>query len=514
MSIIDISVKRPLLIIVIFTIITMLGVISYFGLNINLTPKMDIPVLSIITIYPGAAASEVESSVTKKIENEVSSIENLKKITSKSQENISMVTLELYSGSNTDLALQDAQRKINAIKANLPNEVKDPSINKFSIDDLPVIKVGATSNMNDADFYRLVDDKIRNKLSKLKGVGQVSLTGGVKREIQINVDPGKLKTYHLSILQVLKAIQSSNMDIPAGKVETIENTYSIRLSAKYSSITQIENTSIATSQVGSVIRLKDIAEIRDGLAELTTINRLNGNNSIGLQIVKQRDANTVVVCKIIKDELNKVEQEYSKNKVKFTVATDSSIYTEASVEAVIFDLFLAIIIVSFVCFMFLHSFRNALIVMIAVPLSMIPAFIAMYILGYTLNLISLMALSLVVGILVDDSIVVIENMYRYIEMGKSKVEAALLGCKQIMFTASAITLVIVVVFLPLVIATGLIGNLLKEFAVPIIVSTLTSLLVSFTLTPMLVSRFGRHEDISGSSIFRKISVVSRKVLII
>ena len=241
------------------------------------------------------------------------------------------------------------------------------------------------------------------------------------------------------------------------------------------------------------------------MAEITTINRLNTNNSIGIQVVKQRDANTVLVCGIIKDELKLIEKEFSKNDIKFTIATDSSVYTLASIESVIFDLILTIIIVSIVCFMFLHSFRNALIVMIAVPLSMVPAFIVMFLLEYSLNIISLMALSLVVGILVDDSIVVIENMYRYIEMGKSKVEAALLGCKQIMFTALSITLVIVVVFLPLALVTGLIGPLLKEFAIPIIVSTLASLIVSFTLTPMLVSRFGKHEDISGNSIFNKIS---------
>ena len=505
MSIIDISVKRPLLIIVGFTIITMLGAISYFGLNINLTPKMDIPVLTIVTVYPGAAAAEVESSVSKKVEDAVSSLENLKKIISKSQENVSIITLELNSGTNADLSLQDAQRKINAIKADLPKEVKDPSINKFSLDDLPVIKIGAISKMPETEFYRLIDEKIKNKISKIKGVGQITLTGGAKREIQINADPGKLKTYNLSIMQVLNAIQTSNMDVPAGKVETIENTYSIRLSAKYKSMSQIENTKVATSADGSIICLKDVAEIRDGIADQTTINRLNGTNSIGLQIVKQGDANTIIVCDLIKEELKKIEQEYAKENIKFTVATDASVYTRASVDSVLEDLFLAIIIVSLVCFMFLHSVRNAIIVMIAVPLSMIPAFIVMYLLGYSLNLISLMALSLVVGILVDDSIVVIENMYRYIEMGKSKIEAALLGCKQIMFTASAITLVIVVVFLPLAIATGLIGNLLKEFAAPIIVSTLASLIVSFTLTPMLVSRFGRHEDITGKSFMNKVS---------
>lgn len=511
MSIIDISIKRPLLVIVFFTIITMLGAISYFGLNINLTPKMDIPVLNIVTVYPGAAASVVETSVTKKIEDAVSSLENLKKITSKSQENVSIVTIELYSGANTDLILQDAQRKINAIKSDLPKDIDDPSINKFSLDDLPVIKIAATSTIKDVDFYRLVDEKIKNKISKLPGVGQISLTGGTKREIQINVDPGKLQTYNLSVGRILQAIQVSNMDVPAGKVETGSGTYSIRLSAKFTSVRQIAETKVSATPDGGIVTIGDIAEIRDGVAEQTTMNRYNGINSIGLQIVKQRDANTVVVCDLIKNELKAIEQEYADKNVKFIVATDNSVYTRASVDAVLEDLLLAIVIVSIVCFIFLHSFRNAIVVMIAVPLSMIPAFIIMYLMGFSLNIISLMALSLVVGILVDDSIVVIENMHRYIEEGRSKLEAALLGSKQIMFTAAAITLVIVIVFLPLAIAGGLIGNMLREFAIPIIISTLTSLIVSFTLTPMLYSRFGKHEDIQGKTFMNYLSRGFEKV---
>lgn len=273
MSIIDISVKRPLMIIVLFTIITMLGTMSYFGLNINLTPKMDIPTLNIITVYPGASASVVESSVTKKIEDAVSSLENLKKITSKSQENVSIITIELQSGANTDVILQDAQRKINAIKADLPKEIDDPSINKFSLDDLPIVKIAASSAMKESDFYRLIDEKIKNKISKLPGVGQITLTGGTKREIQVNIDPNKLKSYNIPISSVLQAIQMSNIDFPAGKVETNSGTYSIRLSAKYSSIMQLQNTKIATSPKGGSITVGDVAEIRDGIAEQVTVNR-------------------------------------------------------------------------------------------------------------------------------------------------------------------------------------------------------------------------------------------------
>ncbi|MDP4290762.1 MAG: efflux RND transporter permease subunit [Bacteroidota bacterium] len=505
MSIIDVSIKRPLLIIVIFTVLTLLGFVSYSLLNVNLTPKMDIPVLSIVTTYPGAAATEVENSVTKKIEDALSSLENLKTIRSISQEGVSIVTIELNSDANSDIASQDAQRKINAILYTLPSDVKSPSINKFSMDDMPIMRIGATSNMPSTKFYKFVEDKVQARLSKLAGVGQISLMGGNKREIEVNVIQDKLKAYNVSIMQVLNAVRTSNQDFPTGKIENIQNTYSIRLAAKYGSLDQLANTVISIAPDGGKIRLCDVANIQDGMAEQDQITRANMQNSIGIQIMKQTDANTIVVSDLVKKELASIEKEYANDKIKFEISADSSIYTKASVNAVVFDLILAIIIVSLVCFAFLHSLRNAIIIMIAVPLSIIPAFIVLYVKGYSLNIMSLMALSLVVGILVDDSIVVIENMYRYMEMGRTKVQAALEGCKQIMFTAVAITMVIVVVFLPLAIASGLIGNMLREFAMPIIVATLTSLLVSFTFTPMLVSRFGKLQDINKATIGMRLS---------
>jgi len=505
MSIIDVSIKRPLLIIVIFTVLTLLGAVSYSLLNINLTPKMDIPVLNVSTVYPGAAASEVENSVTKKIEDALSTLENLKSIRSISQEGASSVTIELNSNANSTIAAQDAQRKINAILYTLPTEIKSPSINKFSLDDLPIMRIGATSDLPSTTFYKLIEDKVQPRLSKLAGVGQISMTGGNKREIKVNVDQDKLNAYKVSIMQVLQAVKKANQDFPAGKIENDQSTYSIRLSAKYVSLEELSKTVVSTSPDGGKIRLSDIANVQDGMVEQLQLTRVNNQNALGIQIMKQTDANTIVVTDQVKKELSDIEKEYSKDKIKFNIVSDSSVYTKASANGVVIDLILAILIVSFVCFIFLHSLRNALIVMIAVPMSIIPAFIVMYAMGYSLNIMSLMALSLVVGILVDDSIVVIENIYRYMEMGRTRRQAALEGCKQIMFTAMAITLVIVVVFLPLAISTGLVGNLLREFALPIIVATLTSLLVSFTFTPMLLSRFGKLQNLEKKSIGMKLS---------
>jgi HAE1 family hydrophobic/amphiphilic exporter-1 len=502
---IDLSIKRPLIVFVLFSIIGLLGFVTFNLLNINLMPKFETNVITITTVYPGASASEVETSVTKKIEDALSSLENLDKVKSISQEGASVITLELKSGANVNAAVEDAQRKVNVILANLPTDVKTPTISKFSLDDLPIMRIAVTANMDPAALYKLTEDKIQPALAKLQGVGQISMIGGSKREIRVNVDQTRLKAYNLSILQALQAIQRANQDFPTGKVEERDNQYTVRLSAKFSSVEQLKNTAIAIGGDGSRILIKDVADVVDGINDLAQVNRLNGVTSIGIQVQKQSDANTVLVARLIKEEMGNIEKEFAAQNLKFEVASDNSIYTLSSVNAVVEDLGLAILIVSLICLVFLHSLRSAMIVMIAVPLSMLPAFIFLYMFGYSLNVMSLMSLSLAVGILVDDSIVVVENIHRYLEMGKSKLEAAVLGSKQIFITAASITAVIVVVFLPLAIAGGLIGGILHEFAYPLIVSTATSLLVSFSLTPLLQSKFGKMEELAGQTIAGKFS---------
>lgn len=504
-SIVETSIKRPLLILVIFTVITLGGLVCYNMLNLNLLPKFDIPTITVATIYPGAGASEVETSVTKKIEDALSTLENLSSVNSTSREGVSVVVVQFNDGTDINRSVQDAQRKINTIKSDLPKEILDPSIDKISMDEQPIMKIAASSSLSSTEFYKLVEDRIQPRLAKLNGVGSVNMIGGNKREIKINIDAEKLKAYKLSILQVLQAVQTANMEIPAGNIENTDAVYSVRLVAKYSNLDDIRNTTIVSTANGGKVKIMDVAEIEDGIAEQKLINRIDGRDAIGISIQKQSDANAVRVADLAKVELAAIEKEYEKYNVKFEIATDDSIFTKASASAVVVDLILAIIIVAIVCFIFLHNMRSAMIIMIAVPLSIIPAFIALYVMGFSLNMMSLMALSLVVGILVDDSIVVIENMFHHLEKGKTKWQAALDGCSQIMFTVMAITLVIVVVFLPLAIAGGLIGNILKEFAIPIIVATLSSLLVSFTITPLLMSRFGKISDDSRPTLSGRFS---------
>ena len=500
---IELSIKRPLLVFVLFTLIALLGILTFTMLNINLTPKISANVITISAIYPGASASEVENSVTKKIEDAISSLENIQTIKSTSQEGFEVTQVELKSNADVNLSLQDAQRKINAILSELPSDVKTPIINKFSTDEMPVMQFAVSSDIEAKKFYKLVEDRIQPRLAKLQGVGQISLIGGVEREIQVNIDQNKLKTFNISILQVLQAIQNANMDFPTGRVEQTDTRYTVRLSAKFSSLEQLRSTIVSLNTDGSKVYVRDIAEVVDGATEQTQISRINSKEAIGVQVQKQSDANAVAVCKAIKEELKSIEDEYSKDNIKFNIASDTSIYTMESVNSVVEDLIMAIFIVSFVCLIFLHSFRTALIVMVAVPLSMLPSFIFLYTFGYSLNVMSLMALSLAVGILVDDSIVVVENIFRHLEMGKTKLQAALDGSKQIFFTATSITLVIVSVFFPLSLTGGIIGGLLKEFSLPLIVSTISSLIVSFSLTPLLLSRFGQVENLNSLKLSAK-----------
>jgi len=503
MKLTEISIKRPSLVIVVFTVLTLMGLLSYFSLSYELLPKFSNNVVSISTIYPGASPSEVENTVTKKIEDAVSSMENIKKLNAVSYESLSVVTITLNDKANIDLSLNEAQRKVNSILADLPTDVKPPSLNKFSLDDLPVITMSASAKMDDATFYDLIDKRIAPIISRVTGVAQVNLVGGQEREIEVSLDANKMQGYGLSVPQVQQSILTSNLDFPTGSVKTQDQDILIRLSGKYKNVDELRNLVVTTGKDGAQIRLGDIADVRDAQKEVEKLARIDRKGAIAIQIIKQSDANAVEVSKGVHKAIDKLMQDYRTNELKIIIANDSSIFTLESADAVIHDLVLAIILVAFVMLFFLHSIRNALIVMVSIPASLIATFIGMSLLGYTLNLMSLLGLSLVVGILVDDAIVVLENIYRHMEMGKNKVRAAYDATSEIGFTVVSITLVIVVVFFPIAISTGLVSNILRQFCVVVIIATLLSLFSSFTIVPLLSSRFGKLEKIEGKNIFGK-----------
>ena len=505
MDLIKLSIKRPSVLIVMLLLLLLGGFYSYKLLNYELIPKFEVNVVTISTVYAGASPSEIESTVTKKIEDAVSALENIKKIQSYSYESLSVVVVQLTNDANVDNTLNEAQRKINAIRADLPDDAKEPSLSKFSLSDLPIVSIGVTSKLSAQELYDLVDKKIQPELSRVPGVAQVNIIGGRKREIRVSIDAKKLEGYGLSIAQVQQLIAASNMEIPAGKIKTRENSTSIRLLGKLQDVEQLRNLILA-SQNGVEIRLSDVADVQDTEEEATKIARIDQENTLLLQVLKQTDANAVSVSELVRKKMVQVEQTYKNEGVKMLLAEDTSEFTLEAANSVMSDLILAIVLVAVVMFFFLHSLRNAIIVMVSIPTSLIATFIGMYFFGFTLNLMSLVALSMVVGILVDDAIVVLENIHRHMEMGKNKVRAAFDGSKEIVLTVMAITLVIVVVFVPISLGNAIVVKVLREFCLTVAIATMLSLLMSFTVVPWLYSRFGKLEHANPNSFLGKLTI--------
>ena len=499
MNLTQLSIERPSIISVIFIVLLFLGSLSYFSLSYELVPKFTPGVIAVVTAYPGASPPEVESAVTLPIEDALSSLENLDDIRSMSQENLSIVRAYLTSEKGIDNLMMEAQRRVNAIKNQLPSNIREPTVSKFDVNDFPIIRMGAFSNLEPQAFYDLAKNNIQTALSNVKGVARVTVVGGTPREVRVSVDPKKLRAYRVSLLQVLQAIGAANVDIPAGKIEGGGMQQSIRLTGKFTSPKEIEELEVAKNFLGGAIKLKDIAVVVDTLKAASVISRVNGVPALGIDIQKRRDANTVEVSRAVQNVLADLELTYQQQGLTFDITQDSSEFTLKAANAVREDLFLAVLLVSMVMLLFLHSLRNSLIVLVSIPTSIISTFTVMYLLGYSLNMMTLLGLSLAIGILVDDSIVVIENIYRHLEMGKSRVKAAYEGRMEIGFTAISITLIDVVVFLPLVFASGLVADLFRPFSVVIVTSTLLSLFVSFTLVPFLGSRFGKLERLSSQT---------------
>ncbi|MGA9293154.1 MAG: efflux RND transporter permease subunit [Ignavibacteriaceae bacterium] len=503
MTITGLSIKRPTLIVVIFAALGVLGLYSLSQLNYELLPKITPPVITIATVYPGASPYEVETSVTKPIEDAISTLDEIDNVNSTSSEGISFVMIQFLQAADVDFALQNAQRKVNEILSTLPADVKTPTLSKFALDEIPVLRMGVTSSLPATQFYQFIKDRIQPRLAKIPGVGQITLVGGEEREIRVNLNADKIQSYGLSIVQVTQSIKASNLDYPTGKIEDSKEQYVVRIAGKFASLDALRNLVIAQSRDGGDIHLSDVAEIVDGQKDITTINRINGLPSVGILVQKQTDANAVDVSMLVRKELKNMENDFSEENVKFNIAQDGSQYTIDAANGVKIDLALAVVLVAFVMLLFLHSYRNSFIVLLAIPASLISTFVVIYAFGYTLNLMTLLGLSLVVGILVDDSIVVLENIHHHLEKGESKVNAAIKGRNEIGFAALAITMVDVVVFVPLALTGGLVGNIIREFAVVVVISTLLSLFVSFTVTPLLASRISKLESLNKGTLIGK-----------
>jgi hydrophobic/amphiphilic exporter-1 (mainly G- bacteria), HAE1 family len=503
MNITEISIKRPSLIIVLFSVFTLLGFIGYKNLSYELMPDFNQPVVVIKTVYPGAEPNEVETSVSRKIEDALSNLEGVDYLVTKSLPNASIIIANLKYGTDLDKTMQDAQRYIDNIRKDLPQDILSPVMSKVSPNDLPIMSISATSNLSATEFYQKLKDDYLPQIQQIKGVAEITILGGEEREVQVKISQDKLKIYKISMVQVVEAINRSGIDLPAGKVQTENENNSVRLTGKFKSLNDIKNVQVGMPVLGSPVYVKDVAEVIDGIKETTSISRYNGKNGIGLMLKKQGDANAVDVSKLVKERFKYIEQQNSISGVKFIIADDSTDNTIAAVDSVVFDLILAVLLVSLVMLLFLRSFRNSLIVIVAIPTSLVTAFAVMWLLGYTLNLMTLLAMSLIIGILVDDAVVVLENIQKHLDKGKDKRVAAMDGRTEIGYAAISITLVDVVVFLPILFLQVFVADMLKQFSVVVVTSTLTSLLVGFTLTPWLASRIGKKEDLQPTNNFNR-----------
>jgi HAE1 family hydrophobic/amphiphilic exporter-1 len=507
MTLTEISIKRPTLIVVLFSVLGFLGLVGYSNLKYELLPDMSFPVLTVTTVYPGAGPTEVENSVTKEIEDQLVSLEGIRTVISNSSEGFSLIVVEMQQSVDVQEALQEAERLLNQVTGALPEEADEPILSNISLSEIPVLRMGITSDMDPKDFKKFVEDKIVPSISKVEGVGRIGLVGGLEREIEVRLNADRIAAKGLDITQLVQLTGLSNMEYPTGSLETSENKYTVRLAGKFNNIEELRNQTVGFGPSGESVRLGDVATVVDATADPENIARITvmekglRNTAVGMLVVKQSDANAVDMSRSVRERLVELEEIHADKNLDFEITQDGSEFTIEAANAVQFDLMLAVIMVALVMLLFLHSLRNSLIVMIAIPASLISTFLMMWLLDFSLNLMTLLAMSLVIGILVDDSIVVLENIYRYLEKGMPRRLAALKGRNEIGFAALSITMIDVVVFLPLAVVTGIIGNILREFSLVMATSTLLSLLVSFTITPALAARIGKVETINKSNPF-------------
>ena len=491
MKISDLSVRRPITVIVLFMVIAILGFLGYSSLQAELMPKFTPPSMNVQVVYPGASPSEVENSLTRKLEDALSSLQGVESMRSYSFESMSMVFVSFTYGTDIDKAMTDAQNKISSKKAELPSSVLSPMINKITVDDKSIITMSVTSDLETTEFSDLVEHRLVPELLRVPGMAKVTSVGELPKEIQVNLDMEQMRALGMTPVQVLGVLRAANLDFPTGSLRNERTNTSIRLSGKLETIDEIRSLVVMTLPTGTQIRLSDIAEITESAKDPIKLARVNGRDAVLLDIFKQADANAIDLSDNVRESIRGLEEYYSDVNLQMEIVSDTSDFTRESIRSVLIDLLLAILLVTIVILLFLHNWRNALMVMLVVPLSLIGAFIGMKLFNFTLNLMSLLGLSVVIGVLVDDAIVVIENVYRHLEMGKNPVQATKDAMDEIGFTVITVTLVLVIVFLPIALTNSLVSDILRQFCGVIVFSILFSLLAALTLVPLLTSRFSK-----------------------
>ena len=512
MKISDLSIRRPIYVIVLFLVVAILGFLGYSSMKAELMPKFTPPSLNVQVIYPGASPTEVESSLTVKLEDVLSSMSGVESMRSYSFEGMSMVFVSFTYGTDIEKAMTDAQNKIAAKKAELPSAILSPIINEISVDSKSVMTLSMSSSLDAVEFTDLIKQRILPELQRIPGMAKVESVGERNREVQVNMDMAVMRELGITPVQVLGVLKGANLDFPTGSIQDGRTHTSVRLSGKLTSVEEIRGLVLMTLPNGTQIRMSDIADVVETAADVKTLARVNGKEAVLINIFKQEDANAIDLSDDVAAAVEFLEQRYADDNLKITTVSDSSDFTRESIKSVLEDLLLAILLVTIVILVFLHNWRNALIVMLAVPLSLIGSFIGMKLFNFTLNLMSLLGLSVVIGVLVDDAIVVIENVCRHMEMGKGALQATKDAMQEIGYTVVTVTIVLVIVFLPIALTNSLVSDILRQFCGVIIFSILFSLLVSLTMVPLLTSRYGKQDVLDPSKAWGKVMIWFEKIV--
>ncbi|KIO44412.1 MULTISPECIES: efflux RND transporter permease subunit [Porphyromonadaceae] len=492
MSIFNTAVEKPITTLMIFVGIIVLGVFSLVQLPVDQYPKMDPPYLSVMTSYPGANAADIETNITKILEDQLNSVEDLKELTSTSYDNLSVIQLEFEWEANLDEAANDVRDAIDKAMDNLPDDIDRPSLFKFNTSMMPVIIYSLTADASYPGIEKIVDDKVINRLNRVDGVASVTIAGSPKRVIYVDLDPNKLDAYNMTVESLGNLIAAENKNLPAGNLKMGIMDYQVRVEGEFDDSEKIKNIVVATNN-GKSILLKDIAIVKDTIKDITLEQLINRQQGAILLVTKQSDANTVAIAKTVKKEMAQIMKELPPD-IKIDVLVDSSDFIVQSINNLSETLMYALIFVVLVVLLFLGRWRATFIIALTIPISLIVAFIYLFITNESLNVISLSSLSIAIGMVVDDAIVVLENITKHIERGSAPREAAKYGTNEVWLSVIVTTLVTVAVFFPLTLVTGMTGILFKQLGYIVCITVCTSTVTAISLTPMLSSQLLRLQD--------------------
>jgi hydrophobe/amphiphile efflux-1 (HAE1) family protein len=489
MSIYEKAVKKPISVILIFVGVIIMGLFSLRYLPIDLYPEIDPPIVSVFTFYEGASAADIETNVTRILEDNLNTVSNLKELTSVSKDNTSLVMLEFEWGTNLDEATNDIRDAIGRVETYLPEGVEKPIIFKFSTSMIPIMLLSATADESYPALSKILDEGLVNPLNRIEGIGAVALSGGPEREIQVTVDPRKLEAYNMSVEQIGSVIGQENLNLPGGELDIGSHTYPVRVEGEFKTSDEIKHLVLGYFD-GKPVKISDVATVKDTLAEMTIDERSNGRVGARIVIQKQSGANSVEIAKEVRERLPELMRNLPPD-IQIDTIFDTSEFIENSISSLANTVMYAGIFVVLVVLFFLGRWRATFIIILTIPVSLIVSFIYLYTTGNTLNIISLSSLSIAIGMVVDDAIVVLENITRHIERGSSPREAAIYGTNEVGLAVVATTLTVVAVFFPLTLVQGLSGIMFRQLGMIVTLVVIVSTLAALTLTPMLSSQMLR-----------------------